>query len=101
MNNPPTNREELDKKVCTYCGGGLEIKAITNNDCLTNHKDDTRDCVVCMACSRIEHGTTPKIYGLAKEIAHDLFTEPSQYEISKCCYVVNKYLQKEAKQWVA
>ena len=99
MTSSPS-REELAQKVCSYCGGNLEIKAITSNDCLSGHKDDTRDCIVCMACSKIEHGTTPEIYKLAVKIAHDLFSEPSQYEISKCCYVVAKYLQKEAKQWV-
>jgi len=52
-------------KVCTYCGGKLEMKPITDN---FGSEDITREQVVCMPCSRIEVGTSERNFNLASDM---------------------------------
>ena len=52
-------------RVCTYCGGKLEMKPITDN---FGGEDIVREQVVCMPCSRIEVGTSERNFSLASDM---------------------------------
>lgn len=89
-------KEIIETKVCSYCGGKLEIAVV-----------DEYDWIICRPCSRVSTYVSPEVYKLASAFVeshpygyfsfiHDE-TLRKQANIDKMCSII-KWLdrQKEA-----
>lgn len=57
-----TLKERSERCVCKMCGSKLEMRIIIHNQYGGEELD-----LFCPKCSRVEYGTEPQIYNLAKE----------------------------------
>ena len=88
--DPQIIRERAERCVCKMCGGPLEPKII-----IYNKYGGSGVELYCPNCHKIEYGTEPEIYKLAKDyvehVEYDYFTEMEedqrhkQLNVSKVC----------------
>lgn len=88
--NPKIIAERAERCVCKMCGGPLEPKIVIYNKYGGSGLE-----LYCPHCNKIEYGTEPEIYKLAKDyvehVEYDYFTEMEEgrrhfeLNISKVC----------------
>lgn len=97
--NPDKIFERAERCVCKSCGGKLEPKIIIYNKYGGSGLE-----LYCPACQKIEYGTEPDIYRLARNFVYnvefDYFTEMEQDErnlqlnVAKMCEILNWHFHK-------
>lgn len=97
--NPKNIVERSERCVCKMCGGKLEPKIVIYNKYGGSGLE-----LYCPTCGRIEYGTEPEIYRLAKEyveqVEYDYFVEMEaderhkQLNIAKVCETLSWVLKK-------
>lgn len=89
-NNPKIVAERAKRCVCKMCGGALEVKIV-----IYNKYGGSGIELYCPHCEKIEYGTEPEIYKIAKDyvqhVEYDYFPEMEnderhqQLNIAKVC----------------
>lgn len=97
--NPQKILERSERCVCRMCGGQLEPKIVIYNKYGGSGLE-----LYCPHCGKIEYGTEPEIYRLAKNyvesVEYDYFVEMEaderhkQLNISKVCETLSWALKK-------
>ena len=97
--NPERIKERAQRCVCKSCGGRLEPKIIIYNKYGGSGLE-----LYCPTCKKIEYGTEPEIYKLAKAFVYDvefeyyMEMEPSeetlQLNIAKVCEMLSWQFRK-------
>lgn len=97
--NPQVIAERAKRCVCRMCGGPLEVKII-----IYNKYGGSGVELYCPHCAKIEYGTEPEIYRLAKDyverVEYDYFPEMenderhTQLNISKVCETLSWAMKK-------
>lgn len=94
MISPEKAKKRAERCVCKMCGHALESRVV-----IYNHYGGSGVELYCPQCQRIEYGTEPAIYQLAKNfvesVEFDYFTDMEedkrhyQLNISKVCELLS------------